>query len=444
MESEILLAHFKRSHHVILISLSSIFIIFSLVFGLIAPKQMKITSNESNDVTITSNTTEYRFQLPKIKLTQLDYIVAYYQKVYLPSQSSENNKNIPDRKTYELNVKYHEIDSNETIHQHFKLNCVYRNNSICGKVTLIDQKLYRKNDAEITIQVMNFEHQEGIKIEGNIGIVVSQENYSETIIIYSLVVFMCAFILFVFFIIIEYRFFIHKKYITSLQAMNTLLVIAVSVSTFPWVGLIYETQWFPTYSLSKISYSLFHIIFICYMFYMLDSFKKQNGTETTLISWVFRACMIFFFIVIRFTSTILHTYTMKKYLLVPFETQLYYTTEFIELTEKLVQFFLYCWAVYNIAMTYNRVTTPVVQKQLKYFAGYTLLFLFVLIFTLFMSNFLTETTAFVTYFEYGAMVLYLFAMLFAFLPSLSPVMNEWSIFYKEMNPADLYYDSDEL
>ncbi|EKE40306.1 hypothetical protein ENU1_095090 [Entamoeba nuttalli P19] len=436
MESEIQLAHFRKIHYIVMTIFLILFFLFTIILGIFGPSEYSLKT-QSGFKSVEGD--GFQFTLPLLNKNELELKVMYQQKINI---NNNYNMTLYEKKSQAIEVNF--IDKDDKINETkiFNFTCTYRKDIICGRVEIIEQKVYRKGKGIISLKLIDNEPQDGIKVLGNLNVFTSTDRYTQINILYSLIVFSISVIIFIVYVIIELRYLQKKGRFNGLQLMNGLLVFAVVGHTFPWNAVAYSIQWIGVFALSKASYSVFNVVFICYLFFMLDSFMKQNGTSSKKVVWITRVLLLSVFVVCRLTNTTLHAVCSVQNVLIPKNT-LHSTSIFFDVIEGLLYFFLYSWALYHLAMTYNKVTIPIIQKQLNYFAACTALFLLVLIFLLFFSGIISEETTFATYFENGSMVVYLISMLCAFLPSLSPVKNEWSIFYNEMDDDQPLYDEED-
>ncbi|ELP88249.1 hypothetical protein EIN_226120 [Entamoeba invadens IP1] len=434
MEAEIQLAHFKKVHYAIIITMALLFVLFSIFIGIFGPDQYNKTIEGPYDM---GN------GLVQYKVRNLKKETASMKMIYTEDITTDFGigalRNI--NKEHKLRVSLYEEGYNET--HEYKFKCVYSGSTRCGELVIFDQQVYKKqSDMDIAVVIPDFNgSQVNYTVNGSLIILTSNPTYDQANIMYSLVLFLISIVIFALYVLIELR-FVHKKgTYTSFQFVIGLLVFVVVGHSFPWNGVAYTIEWVGIFAVSKAFYAMFNVVFFCFLFFVDDSFTKQNGQEISKMAWIFRGVLLSLFMIIRITNSVLHIVVIEEAVLIP-TTLPYVASFYFDIIEELFYFFLYSWALYILAMTYNFVTVPVVQKQLSYFAGCTGAFIMSQLFMLFFSSFFSQNTSISTYFQSGSMLIYLIALLSAFLPSLSPVKNEWSIFYNEMEPDNMKFDED--
>ena len=144
MEGEIYLAHFTRKHYIILGVIVLFFLICSIIVGIVSPAELSPHSYENKEVIIRNNTQDMMFELPEIGGSHLDLMVAYYQKVNV-TENFNNSNHISSRQEQTIEVTLMDPDDpTQQEKQNFTFWCTFRNNKMCGKVKIIEHKLYNK------------------------------------------------------------------------------------------------------------------------------------------------------------------------------------------------------------------------------------------------------------------------------------------------------------
>ncbi|KAL7718600.1 Wntless-like transmembrane domain-containing protein [Entamoeba marina] len=437
METEIQLAHFKKSYYVILITFVIVFIISTCCLGIFGPNQyIYDTTLPQNDDHVITNSKSY-FDIPSLNDYEMDLIVSYRQTIVPHNISSF----VEDAYTETIIVNFY--DENDKINEtrEFEFKCSYRDNQTCGSVVVINQKVYRKGDGILEIHLKNPIEERDFETIGSIKVIKTNKIHTEINISYGLLTFLVSIIIFAAFLVIEIRYILKRGKVTILQVMNCILLIGMLIHTFPWSAISFSLQWIGVIGISTGSFAAFNVVFFGYLFFMLDTFSIKDGTKIPHTVWISRCILLLLYLIVHFTSTIIHTIQKSEYVLIPDNT-LYSVTVFCDVIEGLIIFFLYAWAIYSLAMTYNKITIPIIQQQLSYFAFCSGVFIIALLCFLLFGTFLTDSTTLGIYFEAGSIVIYVVLMLAAFSPSLSPVRNEWSIFYNELDNEQLLYNED--